>query len=470
MTDIEFSMAPRMHNVDRSVGSLLEIEEILGDVKDSGSPEGSIEKLDVEKESSNGVEFFCKNKFKRPSGPRTNYMRTISESSVLASARNINTNKNSRKSRTGFGRGLPKKGGAGGKGTWGKLGSEVFEEDDTGALDPNDPNYDEQLEANIKLNVTLLAPPSEPLSDIDLVTRVNNLLLEYLEHGDTYDMVLSLKEQPFEPGQHSLVVVAAVETAMDHKASHREFVSVLLADLYGEVLSEEDYEDGYDKLIRNLDELVIDTPSAATVLGNFIARSVADDCIPPRFIKSYIGQLESATGAVCLARAQALLSMPHGLVRLDAVWGVGGPCRPVKTLVKKMDLLLREFLSSSDVTEAQRCLIELEVPHFHHQLVYQALIQVLESHKDHDRTEALVVRLLATLAEAWIVTGSQMQQGVLRVFENMAQIAIDAPLAYTLLEDVVAACLKEGLIPEEVAAQRPTRNRRRVVSEGGEEA
>ena len=61
--------------------------------------------------------------------------------------------------------------------------------------------------------------------------------------------------------------------------------------------------------------------------------------------------------------------MRHGLVRLDNVWGVGGGTRPVKYLVKKMVLLLQEYLSSSDIAEATRCLTELEVPHFHHELV-----------------------------------------------------------------------------------------------------
>ncbi len=48
------------------------------------------------------------------------------------------TYKNSRKSRSGLGRGLPKKGGAGGKGTWGKLGCEL----ELPWVDPNDPNYE----------------------------------------------------------------------------------------------------------------------------------------------------------------------------------------------------------------------------------------------------------------------------------------------------------------------------------------
>jgi hypothetical protein len=36
-----------------------------------------------------------------------------------------------------------------------------------------------------------------------------------------------------------------------------------------------------------------------------------------------------------------------------------------------MVLLLQEYLSSGDLQEATRCLQALEVPHFHHELVYE---------------------------------------------------------------------------------------------------
>lgn len=65
------------------------------------------------------------------------------------------------------------------------------------------------------------------------------------------------------------------------------------------------------------------------------------------------------------------MSMKHGLVRLDNVWGVGGGVRPVKYLVKQIVLLLKEYLYSGDIQEATRCLQELEVPHFHHELVFE---------------------------------------------------------------------------------------------------
>ena len=45
--------------------------------------------------------------------------------------------------------------------------------------------------------------------------------------------------------------------------------------------------------------------------------------------------------------------MKHGMVRLDNVWGVGGGRRPVKQLIKKMILLLKEYLSSGDIEEVR---------------------------------------------------------------------------------------------------------------------
>lgn len=72
-----------------------------------------------------------------------------------------------------------------------------------------------------------------------------------------------------------------------------------------------------------------------------------------------------------LARADMLLSLKHGMARLDNVWGVSGGLRPVKSLTRQMALLLQEYLSSGDLKEASRCLQDLEVPHFHHELVYE---------------------------------------------------------------------------------------------------
>ncbi|KAK8733820.1 hypothetical protein OTU49_006191, partial [Cherax quadricarinatus] len=212
---------------------------------------------------------------------------------------------------------------------------------------------------------------------------------------------------------------------------------------------------GYDILIKNLSDLVLDTPDAPTILGNFIARSIADDCIPPKFLQSYKGKVDCEHAVVTLARSDSLLSMRHGLVRLDNVWGVGGGTRPVKYLVKQMVLLLEEYLSSSDITEATRCLLELEVPHFHHELVYEAVVMTLE--KMDDRTSKLMCDLLGSLHRAIIITPTQMKAGFLRVYEDMPQICVDVPPAYSILERFVMRCQAAKVVGDDVVKKLPVR-------------
>lgn len=140
----------------------------------------------------------------------------------------------------------------------------------------------------------------------------------------------------------------------------------------------------FDYLLRQLPDLVLDTPDASTILGNFMARAIADDCIPPKFLQTFKGHVETDEAKEALKNADTLLSMKHGMVRLDNVWGVGGGVRPVKYLVKKIVLLLKEYLCSGDIHEATLCLKELEVPHFHHELVYEV------RNKDVDHLESML--------------------------------------------------------------------------------
>lgn len=89
-----------------------------------------------------------------------------------------------------------------------------------------------------------------------------------------------------------MIAVVAIELAMDHKPSNREMTSILLSDLYDRFLTEREMEKALDQLLANLSDLVLDTPDAPTVLGNFIARSVADDTLAPRFLHNYQGKVE----------------------------------------------------------------------------------------------------------------------------------------------------------------------------------
>ncbi|KFV61207.1 Programmed cell death protein 4, partial [Dryobates pubescens] len=359
-----------------------------------------------------------------------------------------------RRSRAGKGRGLPKKGGAGGKGVWGAPGVVYgYQEPDA-----RDPNYDEVAQGD-----TVYATVVPELEEEELEKNVQPMVLEYFEHGDTSEVMELLRGLNL-GGRRPAVAALAVALALEGKASHRELTSRLLAELVGPVVTPEDVAWAFDAMLRDLPDLILDTPEAPQMLGQFIARAVADHALPLDFLERYKGRVDCEHARAALDRAAVLLRIKRDVNRLDNVWGVGGGQRPVKHLVKEMNLLLREYLLSGEVSEAEHCLRELEVPHFHHELVYEAVVMVLEG--SGEESVAMMVTLLKVLWETGLVTLDQMNRGFQRVYEELGDISLDAPLAQGLLEQLVELCFDRGVITRALRDACPARGRKRFVSEG----
>lgn len=350
--------------------------------------------------------------------------------------------------------GEPKKGGAGGKGVWGKPGSEI----DDSAVDINDPNYDSDSQGEWKLEEV------EPvLTDDQLDKILEPMLQEYLEHGKTNEVEALLGGLSIGGNRHR-IAKKAIELGMDRHNAQREMISRLISDLYDSTLSSADIAKSLHELLAALDDLVIDIPDAHNLLGQFIARCVADDCLPPKFITSYKGSVESHHVISALEKAEVLLSMNHGIAHLDNIWGVGGGNRPVRNLTKKIVELLKEYKDSEDGEEAMRCLKELEVPHFHHELVYQACILAIEDSSD--RALETTVRLLKILTDAAVVTIDQFEKGAKRLYSDIHDIALDVPAAHNLLEQLGIKLHEAGVLSKKLLDELPSKGRKRFVSEG----
>ncbi|XP_053472716.1 programmed cell death protein 4b isoform X3 [Ictalurus furcatus] len=321
-----------------------------------------------------------------------------------------------RRSRLGKGRGLPKKGGAGGKGVWGTPG-EVY---DVEEVDVRDPNYDEDQELLGELNLGSMR------SDVPLL---------------------------------------AVSLALEAKASQRELTSLLLSRLCGRVLSRSDIEASFRKLLKELPDLVLDTPTAPQLVGQFIARAVADQILSKSYIDGYKGSVDCEHARAALDRAAVLLKMSkESGLKIDNLWGLGGGQRPVNQLINEVNLLLKEYVLSGDTAEAERCLRELEVPHFHHEFVYEAIVMVLESKGD--TTLQAILKLLKSLFDSSVITLDQMRRGYERVYMDIAEINIDVPCAYSLLEHFVDKSFSAAVIDKKLRDLCPCRGRKRFVSEG----
>lgn len=365
--------------------------------------------------------------------------------------------KNSRRSRSRFGRGLAKKGGAGGKGTWGKI-CEVYPDGDGDYLDPNDPNYDSDNMENCKIEAIT------PVLDEDQIEQyVKPIVTEYYEHGNTEEVIDSLQEFNFGEELYMIAVIA-ISLAMERKNANREMTSVLISDLYGHVFQQKDIEHAFDVLLEMLPDLMLDTPNADELLGNFIARAVADDCIPPIYVKRNKEKYTEKPQKFSIEVAHDLLTSKHGLINVDRIWGFTGGMRPVKYLIKQMHLILEEYLVSNLATDAGSNLNDLEVPHFHHEFVYEAIVKAIEDSKE--TTIDKICALLKYLFDSGVITIDQLKNGYLRVFEEMPDIVIDVPFAYEILETIKTKAEKLESFPNELEKEMPQRGRKRFVSEG----
>lgn len=125
----------------------------------------------------------------------------------------------------------------------------------------------------------------------ELEKTVNPIVREYFEHGDTKEVQVSSRHLSLHPledlsvdlrpcglrprqmllkelnlGSHKYEFSSmAVSLALEGKASHRELTSRLLSDLSGKLLSQSDLARAFDKMLKELPDLILDTPEAPQV-------------------------------------------------------------------------------------------------------------------------------------------------------------------------------------------------------------
>ena len=123
----------------------------------------------------------------------------------------------------------------------------------------------------------------------------------------------------------------------------------------------------------------------------------------------------------------------------------------------------------------------MEVPHFHHELVYEVVVMVIES--SHQKTEEAMCKLLMSLFRSFVITIEQVRAGFQRVYDEMPEISIDVPQAYNILERWANRCrqvrhplsvsvrpgnkcIQASIINDDIYKKMPVRGRKRFVSEG----
>jgi len=400
---------------------------------------------------------------------KTNSLNTANNgepNSAILSKNIIMSKKYSHHKRSLNNRGQPKKNGAGGKGVWGAPGCEL--EDDY--FDSHDPNYDSEEEEQ---NVVMVCveneheksgKPNSSLKELvfdDFDNEIKLVILEYFQNGDTIEVIDHLKCFDFTKIKSQLIAYL-IQIALEHNNTCKELMSRLLRDLKLELLDENDFVDGFNILMKNFDDLTLDIPDAPEKIGTFIARAIADKVLSKQYLD--LNHLDDEKTHKSIQSARLLVNINDHLFQLSHIWGNKGGFLAVKELTDKINELIQEYYDSGDVEEAIRCLKDLNVPHFHHEFIYEALDFLLQKGNDH--AIELITTLLSHLCQAVIVTYDQLKIGFTRIFDLIPDISLDVPNANTLMDTVLNRCHCKGFISDDIMDLAPNRSRKRFVSEG----
>lgn len=323
-----------------------------------------------------------------------------------------------------------KKDGGGGKGTWGKL----LDTDGESHLDRNDPNYDSGEEPYQLVGSTV----SDPLDDYK--KAVVSIIEEYFSTGDVELAASDLREL----GSSEYLpyfIKRLVSMAMDRHDKEKEMASVLLSALYADVITPAQIQDGFFLLLESADDLAVDILDAVDILALFLARAVVDDIVPPAFLtRAKKGLPESSKGVQAIQIAdKSYLSAPHHAELVERKWG-GSTHITVEEVKKKIADLLREYVESRETIETCRCIRELGVSFFHHEVVKKALVLAMEIRT----AEPLMLKLLKEAAEEGLISSSQMTKGFSRLVESLDDLALDIPSAKALFNSLVPKAISEG--------------------------
>ncbi|CAM6114371.1 unnamed protein product [Calypogeia fissa] len=326
--------------------------------------------------------------------------------------------------------GKPKKGGGGGKGTWGTL----LDGDSDLHCDRHDPNYDSEEEPYKLVG----APVAQSLEEYR--EKVVTIIEEYFNNDDVPETAANLRDVG-SPMYHHYFIKKLISMAMDRHDREKEMASVLLSALYADIIEPEQIAKGFTKLLECVDDLSLDIPDASDILALFLARAVVDDILPPAFLTKTVKVLpEGCEGINVLQKTEkSYLLAPHHAEVVEKKWG-GSTHTTVEEVKRKITDLLNEYAQSGDREEATRCIRELNVPFFHHEVVKKALTLAMEKRS----AESSILSLLQECAEEGLITSSQMSKGFARLADTVDDLALDIPQAKELLQSLTAKAKKDG--------------------------
>mmetsp|Transcript_8232 Transcript_8232/g.30367 ORF Transcript_8232/g.30367 Transcript_8232/m.30367 type:complete len:745 (-) Transcript_8232:1201-3435(-) len=303
-------------------------------------------------------------------------------------------------------------------------------------LDPQDPNYSSGDDAGGFFGDT----GAEVEAIMEYKQRIQALVGEYFLHGITQEVAWEVGKLS-KPAFAHYLVKRIITCALDRGQREREMGAILLSELYGSVIGSEDMKKGFQGVIEAIEDISIDVPDAPELIAIFLSRAVVDDILPPAFLTQLAKGVEDEKAEKSLRSALAHLSAPLAAVNILRAFGGEGQ-HSISAAKGHVKELLKEFVTSRDRQEAVRCLRELDMSFFHHELVKQSLILAMEE----ESARKDILNMLHHVAEIGLVSETQVLKGFQRVQDSLPDLELDIPNARELLHKIIHDVKELGML------------------------
>ncbi|KAJ0257631.1 MA3 DOMAIN-CONTAINING TRANSLATION REGULATORY FACTOR 2 [Hirschfeldia incana] len=282
--------------------------------------------------------------------------------------------------------------------------------------------------------------------------KVKSIIREYFLSGDALEVVHCLETELGACSSQQLRAIFVkylMTLAMDRKKREKEMACVLLSSLG---FPAKDVRRAFSMLIESADDTALDNPVVVEDLAMFLARAVVDEVLAPRDLDELLSQTtgSSVVGERVIQAAKTLLKARLSGERILRCWGGGGvvetssPGCTASEVKEKIQVLLDEYVSGGELGEACRCVKELGMPFFHHEVVKKSVVRIIEEDEKKER----VWELLRVCFESGLVTIYQMTKGFKRVGEAVEDLCLDVPDALEKFRSCVERAKVEGFLDE----------------------
>lgn len=281
--------------------------------------------------------------------------------------------------------------------------------------------------------------------------KVKSTVREYFMSGDALEVVHCLETElgACSSQLRAMFVKYLITLAMDRKKREKEMACVLVSSLG---FPAKDVRKAFSMLIESADDTALDNPVVVEDLAMFLARAVVDEVLAPRDLDELLSQTPgwSSVGEKVIQTAKTLLKARLSGERILRCWGGGGmvetnsPGCTASEVKVKIQVLLDEYVSGGEVGEACRCVKELGMPFFHHEVVKKSVVRIIEEQEKKER----VWELLRVCFESGLVTIYQMTKGFKRVGEAVEDLCLDVPDAWDKFKSCVERAKVEGFLDE----------------------